>query len=179
MGNDTFYLSLIESIPVSSELIDAQIEGVRRGPVYGDEPTTEVLSSAEFRLHIACLIAESFRGLVYNIGDQLYANAVEDDEVLRGRSFALSEGSTFIPPVELSMLCRGTLWKVSNPDEFLKLAFDWYMQALQVCPEHFRREVWELVLTEAGELVVSLTGHVAPKPEHSARTRAKVSHFGK
>lgn len=179
MTYDAFNLSLIERVPVCKEMIDAQIEGARCGSDCGDELTTEECRSAEFRSRVACLIAESFRGLIYNIGDQLYASAVEDEEVLRGRSFVLSEGAKFIPRVELSMLCRGTLWKVSDPDEFLKLAFDWYVRALQVCPEHFRREEWELVLTGEGELVVSLTGHVKPIPEKIVRTRATVAQYGK
>lgn len=185
---EDFYTMLCRSVPLHKEMIDMQFAAMdvhRKGALahlealVPDEglPKEELEAfkvegrkyiarvskgEKEERDLLARMVAQELRGLVYTVGDGLYGDHEKKGDVVQGLSFPLTKGKDFLPAITDAIFFG--VWPVANQKKFLKHAYDWYVCARALVPEHFRRDEWEFGVDPEGELTVRLTGKMKERP---------------
>ena len=170
-------------VPPPEQMIDMQLRGYMNA-MDEKEKNTFLSSSLEeqgqARNFWKKIVADSLRGLIFTIGDSLYAS--RNHPKSRGTRWIIASQQRLLPDVARSVLLR--LWPVADKETFLVHAHSWYVEAATKAPAYFSRKEWEFVVGEPGELVVRLTGEPKEEDEEPPQEKwekAKVgrSRFGK
>lgn len=173
-------MALCILVPVHEEMVDEQIVGMEKTVrMEGASPSRLAginLKSQELRERFRMQLADALLGFLHSVGNAFYFMEKHKADTA-GVCYVLTSREVFVPDVANALLSPYRMWPVSHPEAFLAHARDWYKAGVAAAPLHFRQKEWELLVDEAGELVIRLTGEREEVPPHLKRERAKPVRF--